>query len=891
MRQDILKIISMSKNVTHIIVLTHNIDFFFLQGFVIPILRKCGYPSLTIFADGDSCSNSFQRQGQWIDGIGKRYRVVPVFMEPGFCFHPKAIMLSSEDKATLLVGSGNLGFGGWRENAEVWIHFDTDVDGELPFSSFRKLLSRILKLVPFNEPIVAEIDEAFDTKIRKWAVNLGDSGLLVGKCKEGPALIEKIFQIIEDEDIKKLIVCTPYFDTKGKMLQKLSKHLNDLEMQVFIQKGKSNLLKKAADNLPSNVSIQLVDFIREGNLNSFLHAKFYAFEGSNSIIVFVGSANCSIAALGIPGRGGNAEFMCLQNISKEEFNKNFLQELKFMKGDPQLKEIGEEDIKKVKDDAIRILAARYNQGELEIGYSCKKDIKINSCLIDGNPVKFEIIENGKILVHLERLPHRVLLIGIKGKETIRSPVSWIDHEFDLSSSSKQRAVANSINRKVRSNAWGISSFAEILKLVYYNMKYIPDKKYISKRILKRNKDNEEVKYYTEEDIFTDHYGLPRVVNFTYSINEIERINGLRNMLLRWFGIGWGSEEDFNETAIEDNLERKREGEALEYQREIISSKNEKQIKSETTESKSRNIKNLIRKIANIMISPGYLETRPLELLKIDLAIISILIQTSLVEGWINIEDFLAFTHQIWSILFFPSNINGTRWKTFSGFLQYMYDNSDNPEDFKQELTCIDMSAALASWALAVPKDIHSPEKALFSLACATSIARFPWLWYAYSPNKIGATLQKYLIYTGIIKTDSKELWDVYRRRWLELIRRGFSLKKLEQLLSKLSLGKCRKEINRMEVKKGEILWQGKVGLCISGEDCVRSEERNVDVLCLQGKERYRKFKSDYLVPLDALLSTKKISLYKKLNKIEKNILNNFINELTEDFENVDIKSI
>ena len=140
MRLDLIKTIGEARDVTNVIILTHNIDFIFLQANLIRQLRKIGHPTLTVFADADCAIESFQRQGRWIEGIGKRYRVVPVAMNPGFCFHPKAVLLSSQIKATLLVGSGNLGFGGWRENAEVWIRFDTDVDGGAPFSAFYQYL-------------------------------------------------------------------------------------------------------------------------------------------------------------------------------------------------------------------------------------------------------------------------------------------------------------------------------------------------------------------------------------------------------------------------------------------------------------------------------------------------------------------------------------------------------------------------------------------------------------------------------------------------------------------------------------------------------------------------------------------------------------------------------
>ena len=60
MRNDILSIIADEKDVTNVIVLTHNIDFVFLQNMVLPALKKCGHPSLTVFADVQCATEAYQ---------------------------------------------------------------------------------------------------------------------------------------------------------------------------------------------------------------------------------------------------------------------------------------------------------------------------------------------------------------------------------------------------------------------------------------------------------------------------------------------------------------------------------------------------------------------------------------------------------------------------------------------------------------------------------------------------------------------------------------------------------------------------------------------------------------------------------------------------------------
>ena len=174
MREDVLKIIQSTKDVTNAVILSHNIDFVFVQAVVIPALRKCGSPKLTIFADADCAAQTYQHQARVLSSLGLRYRVVPVAMKTGFRFHPKAVLLSGPKAATLLIGSGNLTFGGWRENGEIWCRYDSKTDGTGVFAAFHAYMHEIVELcAPPRATIATEIGEAFDANTRTWAADMG----------------------------------------------------------------------------------------------------------------------------------------------------------------------------------------------------------------------------------------------------------------------------------------------------------------------------------------------------------------------------------------------------------------------------------------------------------------------------------------------------------------------------------------------------------------------------------------------------------------------------------------------------------------------------------------------------------------------------------------------
>jgi hypothetical protein len=189
-RGDILRSISEEKDVTNAIILTHNIDFVFVQTVALSLIERCGHPSITIFADASCAATSFSQQSSLLQGIGVRYRVVPVEMEPGFRFHPKAVLLSGPTSATLYVGSGNLTFGGWRENAEVWTRFDSRADGTATFAAMRGYLTALVEMIALPDVVRAEIGEAFETTTHAWAADLEQPSGLLGKIGNGPSLLE-----------------------------------------------------------------------------------------------------------------------------------------------------------------------------------------------------------------------------------------------------------------------------------------------------------------------------------------------------------------------------------------------------------------------------------------------------------------------------------------------------------------------------------------------------------------------------------------------------------------------------------------------------------------------------------------------------------------------------
>lgn len=81
-------------------------------------MRGGGRESL-ILADVEGVRASLSEQGA--HRVGKDYDVEPVSVSGGV-FHPKISVFAAGEECHLLVGSGNLTFGGWGGNCEVLEH-------------------------------------------------------------------------------------------------------------------------------------------------------------------------------------------------------------------------------------------------------------------------------------------------------------------------------------------------------------------------------------------------------------------------------------------------------------------------------------------------------------------------------------------------------------------------------------------------------------------------------------------------------------------------------------------------------------------------------------------------------------------------------------------------
>lgn len=453
MRADLIRAITASKDVTHAIVLTHNIDFVFVQTMLESALRKCGHPTLTIFADAQCAAESYVHQRPVLDSLGVRYRVVPVEMSPGFRFHPKALLLSGPGSADLWVGSGNLTFGGWRENAEIWTRFSTGDDGTGPFHAFLLYLREIAERISLPEAVRREIDHAFDPSLHPWAVDMASPDRLVGKAGSGPALWDRIQEVLPPSPPDRATVVAPYFDADGEALRTIASGSNAPLVEVLVQSKHTTLSQSAVVGLPDAIRLHGVGFAREtqsgGTRQVLIHAKCYGFQYGPQVVVFAGSANCSRAALTVPGHAGNAELMAVIRQSADEFDQT-LSELERTGAPPELPAAPPEpDPAPDQPTSVRVLAAHFEDRDLLVACAVPDDWSVTACVEGDRRRPLTLDADGIGVVTLDWTPRSITVEAKSPGGPVLSAPMWVDREAELRTTGRGRGLVDSVRSKVR----------------------------------------------------------------------------------------------------------------------------------------------------------------------------------------------------------------------------------------------------------------------------------------------------------------------------------------------------------------------------------------------------------------------------------------------------------
>jgi hypothetical protein len=296
---------------------TYALGASFTEAVVIEALLRRGVEHITILSDAAGMRMALREEGAV--RIGREYTLEPVAVRNG-CFHPKIGVLWSEERSHVLVGSGNLTFGGWSSNLECVDHLHPQGCANALVEVADFLLD--LATTPRCLHAAQNACEDFSERLRAQVALATDDGR-VGLAHSLSTSISS--QLVSAADglggATQLVVAAPFWSDLA--VDRLAQALGLDE--YFAHSAEAVVLALPGTDWPRKSQMAKPIRIRElsegeGAQSSApprpLHAKLFEITCRNGRLVLSGSANATAAALETDARSvsGNIEVGVLRRF-------------------------------------------------------------------------------------------------------------------------------------------------------------------------------------------------------------------------------------------------------------------------------------------------------------------------------------------------------------------------------------------------------------------------------------------------------------------------------------------------------------------------------------------------------------------------------------------------
>lgn len=292
---------------------TYALSLTFFEAVVLDELIRGGTREALVLADVQGIRSAVSELGA--RRVGRDYQVEPVAVTGGV-FHPKIAVLSSATETHLVVGSGNLTFGGWGGNLEAFEHlhagFATDALADA--AGFFETLAYEKQV---RHEAAADCLRVADDLMRAAMAGPQSSGRVRLFHNFGRSIAEQLGDMAADlGGAVRLAVVSPFWDG-GTGIDRLCAALRLDHAYVHAHPaGTVQGRLGTAWPVRPRVTVEAVQVEALEDLGAGrprpLHAKLFEVSCQRGRILVSGSANATMAALG----GSNVE-ACVVRLQKD----------------------------------------------------------------------------------------------------------------------------------------------------------------------------------------------------------------------------------------------------------------------------------------------------------------------------------------------------------------------------------------------------------------------------------------------------------------------------------------------------------------------------------------------------------------------------------------------
>lgn len=209
---------------------TFALSLTFFESYLLPPLRKAGCERVTVFVDVSGYRASLMELKS--RSVGQEYSLIPIQSATGI-FHPKITYLWGIDGDILLVGSGNLTFGGHGRNIEVLEALNPD-DDSAAFEDFADFLEKLVVADSLTIPDTKEIIE-LSGRARNQAGAIDSERKTQLLHSVETSIIDQIVELAALRGPWKELIClSPFHHHTGEPVRELAKRLEIATLTIGV---------------------------------------------------------------------------------------------------------------------------------------------------------------------------------------------------------------------------------------------------------------------------------------------------------------------------------------------------------------------------------------------------------------------------------------------------------------------------------------------------------------------------------------------------------------------------------------------------------------------------------------------------------------------------------
>jgi len=463
---------------------TYSINLYYFEQQVLPLLGSKDIHYISVLADGNMLSNQLNEYSQLSVSRKRNYSIHGI--QCNGAFHPKIIFLVGESSILLLLGSGNLTTSGHGKNLETWNAIFIDNQNDIKFGliiqawNYLKQLHFGLGDSANNKLQTIEENCFLFRNFEKIVISNtyqidNENTISFLATNSEKSLFNQLVEIIGNENIKKITIQSPFYDTDGKFIDKLYEHFQPNEINIYLQKKFGSYPKFIKPK--SNLNFFYWENNKQEEIKqSFFHAKNIVFEGNIKSYLLTGSANASFSAFLSNGTIINHEACILYQKNNFDFN-NFLG----LKLTDKILDVAEfqnivkhiENLINENNQIIFIKAIEKNYNELMIYISSKLKVpEVKICFFNGKgELLFEKendIEQGEAIIKLTIPSLTTVLYGVVfDKSNISNKQFVIDiNAFESTNPSPRNRSLNQIKKLIENGNFSSPKIIEYLNTIY-----------------------------------------------------------------------------------------------------------------------------------------------------------------------------------------------------------------------------------------------------------------------------------------------------------------------------------------------------------------------------------------------------------------------------------------